>query len=116
MTEKQKTFLAHLAEARGIVQIACLKSEITREQFNDWHGNPEFRAKCYIIQEETNDWVEAQLLRLIRDGIPSAIMFYCKTKLKNRGYSDEIDFEEKTSDKDIQVIINEEILRVPDLP
>jgi hypothetical protein len=51
---------------------------------------PECRAAFEETQETTGDMVEGQLLKMIKEGDVTAIIFYCKTKLKHRGYEQNV--------------------------
>jgi hypothetical protein len=42
-----------------------------------------------VLIEEIGDKVEGMLMRKIMEGDTAAIMFYCKTKLKHRGYQED---------------------------
>jgi hypothetical protein len=46
----------------------------------------EFKDRVEEIQNVVGDFAETKLYELVNDGNPSAVIFLCKTKFKNRGY------------------------------
>lgn len=76
-----------LAECLGIVTAACKKAGITHDTYYDWRkGDEVWAAKCDVAYEKAGDFVESKLYELIKEKNPAAVIFYCKTKLRNRGY------------------------------
>jgi hypothetical protein len=64
---------------------------IHRNTYYKWRKNDEeFAEQCDLIFDEQGDIVESKLLDLVEAGDTSAIIFYCKTKLKNRGYTERV--------------------------
>lgn len=47
---------------------------------------PELEDVVDFAIEKTGDFVESKLIELVKTGNVTAIIFYCKTKLKSRGY------------------------------
>lgn len=86
ITEKQEEFLNVLRNSLGVVGLALQKTGVTREDFEDWCEDLEFKLVLDEIDETSLDYVENQLLMQIRDGNLNAITYYLKTKGKNRGY------------------------------
>ena len=83
----QHDFLEELEKSLGIVTPACKAVGIERKTFYVWMKKyPKFKEAVDSILESQGDFVENKLLKLIRDENPSATIFYCKTKLKDRGY------------------------------
>lgn len=83
----KENFPELLKKSLGIVTNACKAANINRETYYSWRNkDPEFAAACDAAQEFTGDFVESKLLKLIDQEDTSAVIFYCKTKLKNRGY------------------------------
>ncbi len=39
----------------------------------------------------THDYVESKLFELIEEKNPAAVIFYCKTKLRHRGYVEKLE-------------------------
>jgi len=86
-----------LKDSLGIITNACKKAGIERRTYYDWRkADPEFAADCDEAGEQTLDFVESKLQTLIDKENPAAIIFYMKTKGKNRGYVERIE----TSGKD----------------
>lgn len=76
----------------GIVTNACLEVGLDRSSYYKMRKlDGEFAAKCDEVIETTADFVESALLNRIRDGDTPSIIFYCKTKLKHRGYVERIE-------------------------
>lgn len=91
MTEAKKKFLGFLKESGGIITIACENTGISRTTFYNWrNADMYFRQAVDEILGMQGDFVESRLLDLIKAGDTTATIFYCKTKLKNRGYSEKM--------------------------
>lgn len=89
---EKKRLLQALTGTSGIVAAACRKAGVSRFVFYDWQKkDPEFREKCEDILEMQKDVVEASILRKIQEGDTTMIIFYAKTKMRDRGYSERIE-------------------------
>lgn len=95
MTDMDKTaknkqdVLRTLSESCGIVATACRNANVSRNQFYIWYKNdPDFREKVDDVVERQKDFVESEILKKIKDGDTTMIIFYAKTKMKDRGYSE----------------------------
>jgi len=86
ITETQEAFLQELSENLGVVSKALSKLKLTREEYNNWLKNQEFKRRVEEVNELSIDYVENKLLTQIQKGDLSAIQFYLKTKGKKRGY------------------------------
>jgi hypothetical protein len=87
--KKKAKLLDCLRETSGIVAYACEKAGISRVTYYNWcKEDPEFKRKAEDIQELQIDVAEAALLKKIKNEDTTAIIFYLKTKGKNRGYSE----------------------------
>lgn len=86
MTDEQILFLEVLEKSLGIISLALQKTEISRDTYEGWLKNVEFKQRLDRIGETSVDYVENKLLQQINQGDLSAIQFYLKTKGKKRGY------------------------------
>lgn len=104
-----------LADSFGIVTEACRKANIARFTYYRWlESDPEFALLCKDAAEVTKDFVEGQLLNKIKQGDTPAIIFYCKTKLKERGYVERIEQTGKDGESLNQRLVTEEDERIMD--
>lgn len=105
--EKQRTkdvFPRILREHLGIVTSACIAAQIERKTYYNWrNSDPEFAAACDEVQEVAHDFVESKLHQKINDGDTACIIFYCKTRMRHRGYIERFDRVESDSMKPIQL-------------
>ena len=84
---KKEAFLEALEKSMGIVSQATKKVGIDRTTPYRWmKEDSEFEDKVMEIQNVVGDFAETKLYELVNDGVPSAVIFLCKTKFKNRGY------------------------------
>ena len=100
----KRAVLKALEASMGIVSTACKKADISRETFYNWKKkDKEFAKKVEEASEIAKDFVESKLYKLINDENATAIIFYCKTKMKERGYVEkqEIDI---TSVKPLELV------------
>lgn len=89
MEEKKEKFIATFNTLRGLITLTCASTKIARNTYYYWLRNDaEFRQKAEEILEMQIDLVESKLLDLINSGDTTAVIFYLKTKGKNRGYSE----------------------------
>jgi len=84
--QRQREFLDVLQNSLGVVGLALQKTNITRDEYEDWLDDLEFKLQVDEINEMSLDYVENQLLLQIREGNLNAIQYYLKTKGRNRGY------------------------------
>ena len=86
----QFQFMQNLRISHGNVGEACKMMKLGRDVYLQWlNDDPNFRFDVMVLVEEMGDFVENALLKKIQDGDTQAIMFYCKTKLKHRGYQED---------------------------
>ena len=98
---KKEICLKALDKSLGIVTPACKEADISRQTFYRWiEEDPEFAEAVKEIGEKQGDFVENALLKNIKNGDTGSITFYCRTKLKERGY---VSRQEITGD--IQMVV-----------
>lgn len=85
---KKAAYLAALSRRLGVKTLAMKDAEIvSRNTLKVWREtDPDFAEAEASVQYEVGDFVENALIRKINDGDTTAIIFYCKTKLRTRGY------------------------------
>jgi hypothetical protein len=102
---KKTSMLEALRNTLGNVTMACKVTNITRQTHYEWmHTDPDYKTEVESILDEQGDFVENKLLQAIKDGDTTAIIFYCKTKLKNRGYTEK---QEVDMNADITITVAE---------
>lgn len=95
--ESKGKFLEALAAAAGIVLTACESANVSRSTYYRWYKeDAAFAERVDEISEEQLDFVEGKLLKSIKAGDTTAIIFYLKTKGKKRGYSEKHPPKEET--------------------
>lgn len=86
----QFQFLDMLRIAKGNIGEACKSMKLGRDMYLRWlNDDRDFRFQVMVLMEEIGDRVEEQLINKINEGDTQAIIFYCKTKLKHRGYQED---------------------------
>ena len=73
--------------ARAATHFHCSRSLVCQHV----NADPELRALTDELQETFKDEAESQLFKLIREGNPAAVIFYMKTKCRDRGYSERLE-------------------------
>jgi hypothetical protein len=83
----KKDLLAALVKTEGHVGEACKLAGIARSTFYEWRdSDPDFLQAIKDVEESTIDDYERALKRLMDAGNATAIIFFLKTKAKQRGY------------------------------
>lgn len=88
MSQQKKTaMLAALRSSLGIVTRAAELVGIDRRTHYRWmREDDEYRQDVDDLQEVALDFAESKLHKLMDDGNAASIIFYLKTKGRNRGY------------------------------
>lgn len=93
----KKAFLDTLRATLGNVTQACEEVGIDRATFYKWKQRDKaFAAKVEEANEVSLDFAEHQLKRKIKEGDTTAIIFYLKTRGKERGYVEKTLIDQKT--------------------
>lgn len=88
MTERKKELMLEaLEKTHNVVTDASKAVGISRHTHYLWMKNdPEYAAAVRAMDEVCLDFAESQLYKLMKNENPTAIIFYLKTKGKDRGY------------------------------
>tara|TARA_R100001443_G_scaffold1056_1_gene4151 strand:+ start:21880 stop:22227 length:348 start_codon:yes stop_codon:yes gene_type:complete len=102
MNKKEKLLKA-LEETQGLIAHACKKAgNISRSTYYRYlKEDPEFAKKVQEIQEAQIDYVEGQLIKNIANGRETSIIFYLKSKAKERGYTEKSNLDITSGGKSI---------------
>jgi hypothetical protein len=85
--KKKQEFLEVYSQKANNIHLTCKAVGIERVTFYKWMKEDNaFRDKITALEEGDIDSAETALKRQILDGNITAIIFYLKTKGKNRGY------------------------------
>jgi hypothetical protein len=85
--KRRELFLEKFKATKGNISIACEAANISRVTYYDWRkADNKFATAADDIIAGTGDFVESKLMQKISKDDTSSIIFYCKTKLKDRGY------------------------------
>jgi hypothetical protein len=90
---KKEKLLKALAETQGLIYHACKKAgNISRSTYYRYmREDEEFAKAVEDIKEAQIDYVEGQLIKNISSGKETSIIFYLKSKAKDRGYAEKLD-------------------------
>ncbi len=89
--KKKKAFLEIYEKTFGNISVACKHSNISRQTFYNWRKKDEdFAEKESEIKEGLLDFAETQLFSAIRNGRTAELIFFLKTKGRERGYSEQM--------------------------
>ena len=90
---KKEKLLEALKETQGLIYHACKKAgNISRSTYYRYmKEDPEFAKEVEDIKQAQIDYVEGQLIKNISDGKETSIIFYLKSKARDRGYAEKVD-------------------------
>jgi hypothetical protein len=95
----KKLVLEALEKSLGVVTEALKSCNLSRTQFYKWmKDDSEFKENVEYLKNVAIDFAESQLYGLIAEKNPTAVIFYLKTKGKDRGYVERV--ENVNSQKD----------------
>lgn len=84
---KKERMVAAMKKHLGVIYYACQTAGITRATHYKWmRQDPKYREQIEDAGLKVGDFVEHKVLEGIQKGNTAMTIFYCKTKLKHRGY------------------------------
>lgn len=131
MERDKEALLEALHNTSGIISSACRAAGVSRMTYYRYYNeDPEFRERADDIKELQKDFAESLILKKMKDGDTTMLIFYAKTQMKDRGYSErkeitgsdgedlfhkDIDLSKLTDEqKRVLLSIGEEILNTKD--
>ena len=92
--KKKLALLDAYDKSLGNVSTACKMVGLSRETFYRWRREDEaFQDAVNEVDEANIDFAETALLKNIREGKETSLIFYLKTKGKDRGYIERVEQE-----------------------
>lgn len=87
IAKEKADLLAALAANSGIVASACRASNVSRMTYYRYYNeDPDFKEKADDVKELQKDFAESLILKKMKEGDTTMIIFYAKTQMKDRGY------------------------------
>jgi hypothetical protein len=89
----KKEFPETLRRNLGNISATCEKLNIHRDTYYDWRAkDPEFDKACHDSLESLKDRAESVLYKkVLVDEETTSLIFFCKTKMKDRGYVERVE-------------------------
>ena len=89
--KSKKALIESLEKSLGNISNACKAAGVSRQTYYDWvKDDPEFAQAVESVKELSLDTAESVLKQLIvKDKNVTAVIFYLKTKGRERGYGDQ---------------------------
>lgn len=94
---KKQEFIKHYVDTFGNITKTCNKVGISRTTFYNWMQNDEnFKADIEASEplEQALDFAEHHLMKRIKEGSDTCLIFFLKTKGKHRGYIEKQQIEQ----------------------
>ena len=102
---KKSIMIEMLEKSLGVVSTACKAANISRDTHYRWLKEDEIYAEAVeSLNNVSLDFAESQLFNAMKEGNITAVIFYLKTKGKDRGYIERIQ-QEDVSKKPKQLVI-----------
>ncbi len=103
--EKKKMFLKILEKTAGNISASCKQVGINRQTYYNWlNKDKKFKQEVDSIQEGLIDFAESMLMKKIKDGDTTSLIFFLKTKGKHRGWSEKLEVKHENQAPVINVI------------
>ena len=104
----KNSLIEAMQKTLGNVTQSCKLVGLSRKTYYDYYNSDkEFAAACDDCENIALDFVESQLHKQIKDGVPSSTIFYLKTKGKKRGYVERKEIEHEGSIEGFKIVLDE---------
>jgi transposase-like protein len=83
----KKKFIETYSKKACNISETCRKIGMHRDTYYKWRNDDEeFRKACEEAEESLIDFAETQIMKNIKDGKETSLIFFLKCKGKKRGY------------------------------
>ncbi len=106
-TKKKKEIFIEAYRLDNNVSKACKLSKIGRTTFYRWMKQKEFSNKLDEAVESLKDQIENKLISKALEGDNACLIFFCKTRMKDRGYIEKSEQLIEHKGEQIKIIIEE---------
>lgn len=94
--KKKAEFLVAFEIKQGNISLACKACNVSRSAVYRWRDDDEdFRNSWIEVEESLKDEGESILRELMKARDTTAVIFYLKTKCRDRGYSERLELTGK---------------------
>ena len=101
----KKAMLEALKATLGVITPACEMAGIVRNTHYLWYANDiEYKKAVDDMPDIALDFAESRLHQNISNGSDACVIFYLKTKGKNRGYIERTEFDHKVTGPAFELI------------
>lgn len=109
----KKEFPEYLKRSLGNISISCEKAGINRQTYYNWRAkDPEFDTACQDVFESLKDRAESLFYKkMFVDEDTTTLIFFAKTKMKDRGYIERTETTGKDGEPISQVNYTVEIAK-----
>jgi len=90
---RQNLFLHALVSSNFNASRACKRTNVNITEFARWRADPEFKTLLEEIHQHKKDFFEEALVKQVKNGDVSCILFANRTVNKDRGYGDKTQVE-----------------------
>jgi hypothetical protein len=113
LTSLQINLLSALEKSMGVVASACETLNISRTNHYKWmKESPEYRENYEALSNKALDFAETQLMKMIGKGNTAAVIFFLKTKGKDRGYVERQEVKVQQDTPDLSGYTTDELLNL----
>lgn len=92
IAREKAELLAALQANSGIIASACRACNLSRNTYYRFYEeDPKFREQADDVKELQKDFAESLILKKMKEGDTTMIIFYAKTQMKDRGYSERVE-------------------------
>ena len=104
----KNSLIEAMQKTLGNVTQSCKLVGCNRSTYYDhYKADEEFAKACDDCENIALDFVESQLHKQIKEGVPSSTIFYLKTKGKKRGYVERKEIEHEGSIEGFKIVLDE---------
>ena len=104
LKKKQKLMIEALKSQLGVITAAINQVGIARQTHYNWINEcPEYKQAVDEAELILKDFGENSLFKLMKEGNPAAVIFFNKTKNKDRGYVEKQEIEHSTGNEGIKI-------------
>lgn len=105
----KKALIEAMQKSLGNVSQSCRIVGVSRDTYYSYYNtDDDFKKSCNDCDNIALDFVESQLHKQIKDGVPSSTIFYLKTKGKKRGFVEKQEIEHSGGIDGFKIVVNDD--------